>query len=296
MDFNKLNTFIEVAKTESISKAAHNLFRTQPAVTQQIAALEESLEIRLLERKHGRIYLTKQGRQLFDHSAPNLQSIVDYLAEIKNELELLKGEIRVGVRADVAREMLVPTITRFHQNYPNVKITIVHGDAAETETRLLENKIDVGVQLLVQDLSLLEARPIYSRPAILAAGSKYLKKSGIPKKPSDLLNHTLIDFTENCDAIASWTHTLDKSVELELRKSKPHFICPDHGIAAEILKRNLGICAMPLHFIENEYKKGEIKALMTDQYSGNLTFNLVTRKNGNLTAAERAFVEIFQEE
>ena len=293
MDFNKLSTFIEVAKNESISKAANRLFRTQPAVTQQVAALEEQLDIKLLERKHGRVYLTKQGQQLFDYSAPHLQAITDHLAEIKNELEMLKGEIRVGVRPDVAREMLVPIMTKFHKKYPNVKFTIVHGDTDQTENRLIRNEIDVGIQLLVHDRALFEARPIYSKPAILAAGEKYLKKNGTPKKPADLLGHTLIDFTENCDAIASWTNGIDKSIEMELRKTRPHFICPDHGIASEFLKRNLGICAMPLYFIEKEFRRGEIKALMKNLYTGNLTFNLVTRKRGNLTAAEKAFLDFF---
>ena len=291
MDYNKLRTFVEVARLGSISKTAYKLFRTQPAITQQIQSLEESLELKLLERKHGKVYLTKEGRSLFDYAQHRLQEIEDFMTEIKNESESLTGEIKIGSRPDIARHLLPEVIQRFKKSYPKVKLMIISGDAAETEHRVIHNEVDIGLQIIVQDHSLVKAYPVHSRPAILAAGAEYLERAGTPQKPLDLLDHHLIDFTENCDAIASWTRDLDKTVETALRKRWPNYICPDHGFAAELLKRNLGICAMPLYFIEKEYKSKKIKAIMPNLYKGELSFNVVVRKNSNPTTAERAFLD-----
>ncbi len=88
-DFNKLNTFIEVAKLGSISKAADKLFRTQSAITQQIQGLEEELDLSLFVRQKSRIYLTKEGEKIFHFAESRIQEIVENLHQVKGKLNQL---------------------------------------------------------------------------------------------------------------------------------------------------------------------------------------------------------------
>jgi len=297
MDYNKLRTFIEVAKTGSISKAANNLYRTQPAITQQIQILEESLELTLLERRNTRIFLTKQGEQLYKYARHRLREIDDYLAEIKNDSESLTGEIRIGIRPDVATYMLPIVFANFKISFPNVKFTIIHGDASQTEERILSNQVDIGIQLLVENKKLLKTWPAKSRPIILVAGAEYLKDRGTPKKPVDLLDHDVIDYTEDCDALAYWSIKADKSLQSSIRKKRPNYICPDHGFAAELVKKNLGIGLLPIYTVEEELKTGSIKEVLAQKgrdYS--MSFDIVVKKNANHTAAEAAFLEAMKRE
>jgi len=291
MDYNKLRTFIEVAKTGSISEAANNLFRTQPAITQQIQLLEESLELILLERRNTRVFLTKQGEQLFKFAQHRLREIDDFLAEVKNDSESLSGEIRIGIRPDVATSMLPIVFANFKIAYPKVKFTIIHGDASQTEQRVLNNEVDIGIQLLVENKKLLTTWPAKSKPIILVAGAGYLKKYGTPKKEEDLLNHDIIDYTSDCDAFAYWSKKVKKELEISFRKKRPHYICPDHGFAAELIKKDLGIGLLPSYTIAEELKTGSVKQVFEKknlQFA--MSFDIVVKKNANRTAAETAFL------
>jgi len=292
MDYNKLRTFIEVAKTGSISQAANNLFRTQPAITQQIQLLEESLELILLERRNTRVYLTKQGEQLFKFAQHRLREIDDFLAEVKNDSESLSGEIRIGIRPDVASYMLPIVFANFKVAYPNVKFTIIHGDASQTEQRVLNNEVDIGIQLLVENRKLLKTWLAKAKPIILVAGAGYLKKYGNPQTVEDLLHHDIIDYTSDCDAFAFWSKKIKKELELSFRKKRPHYICPDHGFAAELIKKDLGIGLIPSYTVAEELKAGSVKQLFIKknlQFS--MSFDIVVKKNANRTAAETAFLE-----
>ncbi len=292
MDYNKLRTFIEVAKTGSISQAANNLFRTQPAITQQIQLLEESLELILLERRNTRVYLTKQGEQLFKFAQHRLREIDDFLAEVKNDSESLSGEIRIGIRPDVATYMLPIVFANFKISYPNVKFTIVHGDALQTEQRVLNNEVDIGIQLLVENRKLLKTWSATAKPIILVAGASYLKKHGTPKNEEDLLNHDIIDYTPDCDAFAYWSRKVKKELEHSFRKKRPHYICPDHGFAAELIKKDLGIGILPSYTVAAELKAGTVKQIFKRKgVNYTMSFDIVVKKNANRSAAETAFLE-----
>jgi len=293
MDYNKLRTFIEVATTGSISQAANNLFRTQPAITQQIQLLEESLELTLLERRSTRVYLTKQGEQLFKFAQHRLREIDDFLAEVKNDSESLSGEIRIGIRPDVAIYMLPIIFANFKIGYPNVKFTIVHGDASQIEHKVLNNEVDIGIQLLVENRKLLKTWPATSKSIILVAGEGYLKKHGTPKKPEDLLTHDIIDYTPDCDALAYWAKKIKKELEVSIRKKRPHYVCPDHGFAAELVKKNLGICMLPSYTVAEDLKSGKVKHLLNKKgLNYSMSFDIVVKKNANRTAAESAFLDV----
>ena len=297
MDYNKLRTFIEVAKTGSVSKAANNLFRTQPAITQQIQALENDLELALLERKNGKISLTKQGQQLFEFSKHRLREIDDFLSEVKNDSESLTGEIKIGIRQDVALHMLPIVFANFKMKYPNIKFTVIHGDAMQTEQRVLNNEVDVGIQLLVRERKALKVYDVKAKTTILAAGKKYLNERGRPKTVSDLLEHDIIDYTEDCDAIAYWCRVVDKSLENSFRKRRPQYICPDHGFAAELIRKNLGIGGMPIYLIEEDLKKGLIEEVLPKVNPRlKMGFSIVVKKYSNPSAAEKAFLDVLLKE
>ena len=96
MDFDQLEIFLEVARLSSFSRAAEKRFRTQPAVSSQIRALEEEVGARLLDRSGGRVSLTASGKLFFKYAEETIEHRKTILTEIAETERVPRGEIVVG--------------------------------------------------------------------------------------------------------------------------------------------------------------------------------------------------------
>lgn len=257
-DFNKLNTFLEVAKTGSISKAADNLFRTQSAITQQIQSLEEELEITLFDRKNARIYLTPEGEQIYEHAITRLREVTENLMSIKGDMASISGRIRVGVRPDFGHYLMPILIANFKEKFPKVNFSVFHGNAIDVENMLIANKIDIGILLLINDKKLFDITPIQKKNNVFVGTPELISKNKPIKNAKDILELDLIDYTEDNDATAFWMAKVDKTLVTKTRKKRASVVCDDSAVAKEMILRGLGIGIMPKFMIEPELKDGTL--------------------------------------
>lgn len=144
MDF-RLYVFYTVAKRQSFTKAAAELFITQPAVTKHIRELEDSYKMKFFERKGNQIILTAAGELLLTHS----ERIFKIYREIDFELSALinqrKGELRLGCSTTLSQYVLPPLLAGFHQKFEELKLRLLNGNTAQIEKLLLANEIDIGI-------------------------------------------------------------------------------------------------------------------------------------------------------
>lgn len=144
MDF-RLHVFYTVAKRQSFTKAAAELFITQPAVTKHIRELEDSYKMKFFERKGNQIILTAAGELLLTHS----ERIFKIYREIDFELSALinqrKGELRLGCSTTLSQYVLPPLLAGFHQKFEELKLRLLNGNTAQIEKLLLTNEIDIGI-------------------------------------------------------------------------------------------------------------------------------------------------------
>lgn len=144
MDF-RLHVFYTVAKRQSFTKAAAELFITQPAVTKHIRELEDSYKMKFFERKGNQIILTAAGELLLTHS----ERIFKIYREIDFELSALinqrKGELRLGCSTTLSQYVLPPLLAGFHQKFGELKLRLLNGNTAQIEKLLLANEIDIGI-------------------------------------------------------------------------------------------------------------------------------------------------------
>jgi DNA-binding transcriptional LysR family regulator len=141
----KLRVFYQAAKKLNYTAAANALFISQPAVTFQVKSFEEFCELKLFKKKGRQVYLTDEGRTLFEYA----DKIFQYEKEIENAIdelrELKRGVLRLGTTKAYARYFMPLMITSFHQNFPNIKIQLNEGSSAEMIYSLVEFKIDVAI-------------------------------------------------------------------------------------------------------------------------------------------------------
>src|ERR1043166_4058500 len=96
MDFDQLETFLEVARLSSFSRAAEKRFRTQPAISAQIRALEEEVGARLLDRSGGKVSLTAPGKIFQKYAEEAVQSRKGVITAVAEMERVPRGEIVVG--------------------------------------------------------------------------------------------------------------------------------------------------------------------------------------------------------
>jgi len=145
LNFNQLRIFYRAAKNLNFTAAANELFITQPAVTFQVKSFEEYCNLKLFKKKGRKVYLTDQGKTLYEYA----EKIFQFEKEIENAIdemrELKRGVLSLGTTKTYARYFMPLMITTFHQNFPNIKIQLNEGSSAEMIYSLVDFKIEVAV-------------------------------------------------------------------------------------------------------------------------------------------------------
>lgn len=151
INFNQLRIFYQAAKYQSCTVAAKKLFITQPAVTAQVKAFEDSCNLRLFKKRGRKIYLTDEGKKLYQYA----NQIFEYEKEIEDIIEdmraLKTGVLKLGTTKTYARTYMPIFITRFRQSYPQIKIHLNEGSSLEMANSLLDFQIEIAIVAKIED-------------------------------------------------------------------------------------------------------------------------------------------------
>ncbi|QWK20485.1 MAG: LysR family transcriptional regulator [Hydrogenobacter thermophilus] len=145
IDITKLKTFIAVADLGSFSKASEILYITQPAVTQQIKALEKIVGAKLFQRQGGKIVLTNEGRRIYDIARSLLsdyENLMEEMAKIKKDF---KDTLFVGISTTLSEYRVPELIAEFHSQMPGVSIRVFVENSQQVEENLLAGVLNVGI-------------------------------------------------------------------------------------------------------------------------------------------------------
>lgn len=137
--------FYTVANTGNISKAAKELYISQPAISKSIQKLEESLGCRLFSRSSRGVLLTDEGRLLYDHVRTAFETLTLGEEKLKRSIELGVGHLKLGVSSTLCKCLLLPYLKEFVRQNPHISISISCKSTNETLKLLEENKIDIGL-------------------------------------------------------------------------------------------------------------------------------------------------------
>ena len=145
MDFDQLETFLEVARLSSFSRAAEKRFRTQPAISAQIRALEEEIGARILDRSGGKVSITAAGKLFQKYAEETLDARKAVLTAIAETERVPRGEIIVGANEGTCLHILPEVFAQFKKQYPDVAVNIKSADYAKILDSVIDNSVDFGV-------------------------------------------------------------------------------------------------------------------------------------------------------
>lgn len=144
MDYRD-QVFICVAENLSFSKAAEELFISQPAISKHIKELESKLNILLFERKGNRIYLTKAGKLTYNSFKKIEQEYRNLEFKIGSLNNTFSGVLKIGASSTIAQYIVPKVMASFHKRYPKIELFLVNGNSFEMEQSLLRNEIDLAL-------------------------------------------------------------------------------------------------------------------------------------------------------
>ena len=144
-NLSQYKIFYEVTKAGNISKAAKELYISQPAISKAISKLEDSLGLSLFTRSSRGVQLTSEGEILFEHTREAFDALDRGEQELKRIQEFDIGHLRIGVSNTLCKYILLPYLKTFIDQYPHMKVTIESQATAQTLARLEQQKIDLGL-------------------------------------------------------------------------------------------------------------------------------------------------------
>lgn len=189
MDWDKLRIFHAVADAGSLTHAGESLHLSQSAVSRQIRALEESLNVTLFHRHARGLILTEQGELLFDATTAMVKRLDATAARIRDSEDEVFGELRVTTTTGFGTLWLAPRLTKLFNKYPGLKIDLM------LEERVLDlpmREADVAIRMKEPSQADLIRRRLMNIRMRMYATQEYLDAHGTPQNMADFSRHRLI--------------------------------------------------------------------------------------------------------
>lgn len=292
MDLNKLKTFLVVAEQGSVTQAAEILSRTQPAISLQLKQLEKNTGLTLFERKQGKIFLTREGQQLYAFAAPKVQAIEEHPVLIRQALAEVRGWLRIGVNYLFGQTLLSQLIRAFQQTYPQVRFELVDSTHQELEQALIQNRVDLALTTRFPQPEFFESVPVFYYQQTLAASQKYLtsveQRLGRAIEIEDLPELAIIESSKEMQATYTWLKSYAPERLSVLPVLSPYLVSHNVDIYHRWIQEGAGIGLVSEHIL-NLKPDSQLRVIFPDSLPQSVTLGLSRRKNQNLGLAEQAF-------
>jgi DNA-binding transcriptional LysR family regulator len=148
MDISALHTFLALARIGHMTHAAKSLHLTQPAISAQLARLEEDVGHRLFDRTPKGLVLTEAGELLRGHVERALGALSDGRLALNELAGLERGVLAIGGGATATTYLLPPLLGRFHASYPNIQLFVREQGSQAVVESILSGALDLGVVTL----------------------------------------------------------------------------------------------------------------------------------------------------
>jgi LysR family transcriptional regulator, low CO2-responsive transcriptional regulator len=286
MDFDQLETFLEVVRLCSFSRAAEKRFRTQPAISAQIRALEEEVGARLLDRSGGKVSITAAGKIFQKYAEETLEGRKTTLTAIAETERVPRGEIIVGANEGTCLHILPEVFAEFKRQYPDVAVNIKRADYAKILETVIDNSVDFGVVSLPVNDNRLTVVLIHRDELVLIAP---------PRHPLAQLKAAVLAEVSSFPLVMPKAgHTRDAIEELlHQRRLKPRYAMELDS--SELLKRfvaaDVGVGFIPRSHVQEDVQAKVLAAIPLSDAHIRRDVALVFRKDKALSRAALAFID-----
>ena len=257
LNINSLRVFERVYQTKSMTAAAKQMNLTQSGVSQHIKNLEKSLGVTLFDRIKHRLIPTKESEQLATLLIRYFRNIEHELVKLAGKKTALRGEVTIGLPLEFGNNFVLPLLTEFGQQHPDVTFSIKYGIASEMNALMLTGEIDFSfIDQFAVDAQI-SLTPVWNETICLCANKNYIEKvfgKKFPKheiKTYDKLDY--VDYVKGAPVLKMWfEHHLGKPFIPNIRAA----LMDVQGMT-RIITSGLGAGVLPLHVINRSLERSD---------------------------------------
>lgn len=283
--FSSMRVFIAVAEAEGFAPAARHLGMSPPAVTRAVAALEERIGTRLLNRTTRIVRLTEAGVRFLADAKRILAEIEEAEAAAAGDHAQPRGLLTVTAPVMFGRMHFAPLVLDFLALHPEVSIRTLLLDRVAD---LLDEGIDLALRIAhLPDSSLNAVKVGYVR-RVTCAAPDYLARRGVPQHPSELAQHDTIGFWAQ-GVEADWVFGPEARPFRIRPPARMVVNAADVAIAAALAGH--GITRVLSYQIAEPLKQGRLKLILEDYERPPIPIHLVHAEGRRVSARLRAFLD-----
>ena len=297
MNLKQLEAFVQVAEGCSFSKAAKDLFLTQPTVSAHISSLEKELNVRLFIRNTKEVNLSDDGKELYKYAKQmiDLQKKIEERFSAKKEAG--KHCISIAASSIPAQYLLPKVLMRFNEKFPDEQLKILEADSGEVVTKVVDHMVDIGFTGTVLEKKHCKYLPFYKDELVIVtpATEKYLALQ-------EKLSNDISWIKKEAFIMREEGSGTRKEAEKQLQNA---------GIAVESLnviasignqeaikksvRQGMGISVMSRLAAEDEIESGRLLIFPIPGASEGRDINLVYNKNYELSRSAERFIRVVKE-
>lgn len=256
-----LQLFIAVVDSASMTAAADHLQTTASTLSRRLKNLEDTLDVRLLERTTRRHHLTDAGKQFYQHCQLVLDHWEAVGQQISSQQDTLEGRISIYAPQGLFLHFIQELVVGFSKQYPKLRLQFVSGAA---KPHLLKDNIDIMIHVDQPVDSSFVARKINLVSTSYYASPEYLEKQGKPSHPSEMKDHDCI-MEVRSDGIPqpwSWTDG-DVTTRIEV---VDRFSADSVDLCLGLAEQGLGIALLPDFITRESVAAGKLLQLFGGRY------------------------------
>jgi DNA-binding transcriptional LysR family regulator len=295
MNLQQLRTFRVVAQQRSYSRAAQLLYLSQPGVSLQVRALEQSIGMPLFERSGRQLRLTEAGVALLDY-ADRILSLVDESQQALEELgNARRGIVRVAASTTAGIYIVPRALGGFHRQNPGVRLTLDVVNRFTVAERLLRDEVDVAVMGLIEDAHDLQVEPFLRNELVVIASPHHPLAQRKHIAVSELVNDTML-LREQGSGTRTDIERMFAQGKLVMRQGME---LRSSGAIKQAVAADLGIAIIPLHAIELELLARRLVTLDVEGFPVRRDWSIARRAGRRLSAAANAlwdYLRLYRDE
>lgn len=288
MDLDGIEVFVKVVEAGSFHRAAKLLGMPNSTVSAKVAALEKRLGVTLLQRTTRKLHPTQAGKTYFDQCLQALQQLQAAESELTSAQREPRGLLKLTAPADIGHSFLATLMRRFLEKYPKMEVDVV------VTNRVLD-LIAEGIDLAIRAGDLADSRLIAKRFSVghfgLWASPAYLKRRGLPERPSQLTEHDCLRFSLFKDSAIELTNGKERARVVPRGR-----LCADDFEALKAFALlGEGIAYLPSFLCAEEAKHDRLQRVLPDWRGRAVTFSFVYPAQRFVAPKVRAFIAVAEE-
>jgi LysR family transcriptional regulator for bpeEF and oprC len=282
-----MEVFVQVVDAGGFSRAADNMKLPKATVSTLIQGLEQALAVKLLHRTTRQVTVTADGAAYYERCIRILSDVRDAEESLSRNHLSPSGRLRVDAPTGLSSEILLPALPDFIARYPDIQLEL---GSTDRTIDLIEEGVDCALRGGELVDSSLIARRIGVINFLTCAAPSYLEKFGIPRHPSDLLQHRCVNyFSASSGKVYDWNFVRgNERIDIPLGGG---IGLNDSNAYVQAGLMGLGVVQMTDYLLEKHVRAGRMVLLLPDWGCDPVPVHVVYPHNRHLSAKMRVFVE-----